>query len=74
MTGINDFCPPFFWCKQPELITYIIQLSLVSYSRHGSNITIYGEGNTLTLRDIFGASGANVTLNNVTLVDSNPDD
>ena len=48
--------------------------SYLSYSRHGNNITIYGEGNTLTLHGIFGASGANVTLSNMTLVDNNPSD
>ncbi|MBQ7365431.1 MAG: hypothetical protein IJW46_07515 [Clostridia bacterium] len=34
------------------------------------NITIYGEGNTLSIRGIYSDNGANVTLCNMTLVDS----
>ena len=38
------------------------------------NITIYGKGNTLSIRGIYSGGGKNVTLSNMTLVDNNPDD
>ena len=41
---------------------------------HGTNINIDGGGNELTLRGIYGVSGANVSLSNMTLVDSKTDD
>lgn len=43
-------------------------------SSWAGDINIDGSGNTLSIRGIYGVNGANVTLNNMTLVDNNPDD
>ena len=45
----------------------------ISYKSAG-NITIDGNGKTLTIKGIYSKEGKSVTLSNMTLVDSNPDD